>query len=113
MSGVLLITGGSRGIGAATARFAAARGYAVAINYRAEAARAAVLVGEIKAAGGRAVAVRADVARQDEVERMFAEMDERLGRATALVNAAGINGPRRPGWRNWSRARSSASWRST
>ena len=92
MSGVLLITGGSRGIGAATARLAAARGYAVAINYRAEAERAAALVGEIEAAGGKAVAVQADVARQDEVERMFAQTDERLGRATALVNAAGING---------------------
>jgi NAD(P)-dependent dehydrogenase (short-subunit alcohol dehydrogenase family) len=92
MSGVLLITGGSRGIGAATARLAAARGYAVAINYRAEAEKAVALVGEIEAAGGRAVAVQADVSRQDEVERLFREIDERLGRATALVNAAGING---------------------
>ncbi|HEX2477763.1 MAG TPA: SDR family oxidoreductase [Geminicoccaceae bacterium] len=92
MSGVLLITGGSRGIGAATARLAAARGYAVAINYRAEAERAAALVGEIAAAGGNAVAVQADVARPEEVGRMFAQTDERLGRATALVNAAGING---------------------
>jgi NAD(P)-dependent dehydrogenase (short-subunit alcohol dehydrogenase family) len=92
MSGVLLITGGSRGIGAATARLAAARGHAVAINYRAEAERAAALVGEIEAAGVKAIAVQADVARQEEVERMFAEIDERLGRATALVNAAGISG---------------------
>jgi NAD(P)-dependent dehydrogenase (short-subunit alcohol dehydrogenase family) len=87
-----MITGGSRGIGAATARLAAARGYAVAINYRAEADRAAALVDEIEAAGGRAVAVQADVARQEDVERMFQEVDGRLGRPAALVNAAGING---------------------
>jgi NAD(P)-dependent dehydrogenase (short-subunit alcohol dehydrogenase family) len=92
MSGVLLITGGSRGIGAATARLAAARGHAVAINYRAEAERAAALVGEIEAAGGRAIAVQADVARQDQVGRMFHEVDQRLGRLAALVNSAGITG---------------------
>jgi NAD(P)-dependent dehydrogenase (short-subunit alcohol dehydrogenase family) len=92
MSGVLLITGGSRGIGAATACLAARQGYAVAINYRAEADRAAQLVGDIAAAGGRAIAVQADVARQEEVERLFQEMEERLGRATALVNAAGVTG---------------------
>jgi NAD(P)-dependent dehydrogenase (short-subunit alcohol dehydrogenase family) len=92
MIGVVLITGGSRGIGAATARHAARQGHAVAINYRAETARAAALVGEIEAAGGKAVAVQADVSRQDQVERMFEEVEERLGRPTALVNAAGVNG---------------------
>jgi NAD(P)-dependent dehydrogenase (short-subunit alcohol dehydrogenase family) len=92
MSGVLLITGGSRGIGAATARLAAARGCAVAINYRAEAERAAAFVREIAAAGGRAIAVQADVAQQDQVERLFQEVDRQLGRVTALVNSAGING---------------------
>jgi NAD(P)-dependent dehydrogenase (short-subunit alcohol dehydrogenase family) len=92
MSGGLLITGGSRGIGAATARLAAARGYAVAINYREQAEQAAALVGEIEAAGGTALAVQADVSRQDEVARLFRAVDERLGPLTALVNAAGING---------------------
>jgi NAD(P)-dependent dehydrogenase (short-subunit alcohol dehydrogenase family) len=92
MSGVLLITGGSRGIGAATARLAARQGYAVAINYRAEAEGAAALVGEIEATGARAIAVQADVSRQDEVEHLFRELDGRLGLLTALVNAAGIDG---------------------
>jgi NAD(P)-dependent dehydrogenase (short-subunit alcohol dehydrogenase family) len=88
----VLITGGSRGIGAATARLAARHGYAVAVNYRAEAERAAALVAEIEQAGGTATAVEADVARQSEVERMFGEIDRRLGRVSALVNAAGITG---------------------
>jgi NAD(P)-dependent dehydrogenase (short-subunit alcohol dehydrogenase family) len=92
MTGTVLITGGSRGIGSATARLAARRGYAVAINHRAEAERAEALVAEIDQTGGKAVAVRADVAQQSEVERMFGEVDERLGRLSALVNAAGING---------------------
>ena len=92
MTGALLITGGSRGIGAATARLAAQQGYAVAINYRAAADTAEALVQEIRAEGQQAVAVRADVSQQDQVERMFQEVDERLGRLTALVNAAGING---------------------
>ena len=85
MSGVLLITGGSRGIGAATARLAARQGYAVAINYRAEAEGAAALVGEIEATGARAIAVQADVSRQDEVEGLFRELDGRLG----LLNREG------------------------
>ncbi|HEX6112132.1 MAG TPA: SDR family oxidoreductase [Geminicoccaceae bacterium] len=92
MSGVLLITGGSRGIGAATARLAARQGYEIAINYRAEAEAAAALLAEIEVAGNRAMAVQADVSRQEEVERLFREVDGRLGRATALVNAAGIDG---------------------
>jgi NAD(P)-dependent dehydrogenase (short-subunit alcohol dehydrogenase family) len=92
MTGTVLITGGSRGIGAATARLAAQQGYGVAINYRVERERAEALVAEIEQAGGKAVAVRADVAQQSEVERMFGEVDRRLGRLSALVNAAGING---------------------
>ena len=92
MTGTVLITGGSRGIGAATARLAARHGYAVAINYRVERERAEALVAEIAQAGGKAVAVRADVAQQSEVERMFGEVGERLGRLSALVNAAGITG---------------------
>jgi NAD(P)-dependent dehydrogenase (short-subunit alcohol dehydrogenase family) len=92
MPGVLLVTGGARGIGAATARLAAAESYIVAVNYRAERAAAEALVAEIEAAGGRAIAVQADVAEQDQVERMFETVDERLGRLTALVNSAGIDG---------------------
>lgn len=85
----LLITGGSRGIGAATARIAARKGYAVAINYRAEADQAQALVDEIESQGGRAIAVQADVASEQEVEAMFRKADS-LGPLTALVNSAGI-----------------------
>jgi NAD(P)-dependent dehydrogenase (short-subunit alcohol dehydrogenase family) len=92
MAGTVLITGGSRGIGAATARLAAEQGYAVAINYRVERERAEALVAEIGKAGGQAIAVQADVAQQDEVTRLFQELDERLSRPSALVNAAGITG---------------------
>jgi NAD(P)-dependent dehydrogenase (short-subunit alcohol dehydrogenase family) len=88
----MLVTGGARGIGAATAKLAAGNGYAVAVNYERARERAEALVAEIEAAGGRAIAVQADVGRQDQVERMFGEVDERLGRLTALVNCAGIDG---------------------
>jgi NAD(P)-dependent dehydrogenase (short-subunit alcohol dehydrogenase family) len=67
-------------------------GYAVAINYRAETERAEALVHEIQGGGGQAVAIRADVSQQDQVTRLFQEVDERLGRLSALVNAAGMNG---------------------
>ena len=87
---ILLITGGTRGIGAATARLAAARGYAVAVNYRANTARAEALVGEIAGAGGTAVAIQADVADEAEVVRLFGEVDRRLGVLDALVNNAAI-----------------------
>jgi NAD(P)-dependent dehydrogenase (short-subunit alcohol dehydrogenase family) len=80
MTGTVLNTGESRGIGAATARLAARRGYAVAINYRTEAGRAEALVHEIRGEGGQAVAVRADVAQQDQVTRLLQEVDERLDR---------------------------------
>jgi NAD(P)-dependent dehydrogenase (short-subunit alcohol dehydrogenase family) len=90
VSRVALITGGSRGIGAATARLAAARGYAVCVNYRSNEAAARAVVDEITTAGGRAVAVRADVADEDEVVRLFAECDRLLGPLSALVNNAGI-----------------------
>jgi NAD(P)-dependent dehydrogenase (short-subunit alcohol dehydrogenase family) len=91
MTGIVVVTGGSRGIGAATARLAARRGHAVAINYRTRADAADALAAEIEAAGGTAIAVQADVARQSEVERMFGEVD-RLGCLSALVNTAGITG---------------------
>jgi NAD(P)-dependent dehydrogenase (short-subunit alcohol dehydrogenase family) len=90
MPGVLLVTGGSRGIGAATATLAAERGYAVCVNYRANERAATEVVGAIARAGGRAIAVGADVAREPDVERLFATVDAELGALTALVNNAGI-----------------------
>ena len=87
---IVVITGASRGIGAATARLAAARGYAVCVNYREHAAAAAVVVDDIVASGGRAVAVRADVAIEADVVRLFETCDRELGPLTALVNNAGI-----------------------
>jgi NAD(P)-dependent dehydrogenase (short-subunit alcohol dehydrogenase family) len=89
MTGILLITGGSRGIGAATARLAAQQGYAVAINYREAQDQAEALVAEIERNGGRAIAVQADVASQEQVEAMFRTVDA-FGPLTALVNSAGI-----------------------
>lgn len=90
MEQVLIVTGGSRGIGAATALLAAGKGYAVAVNYTSNAAAANEVVGQIRGAGGRAIAVRADVAREDEVLAMFETVDTALGRLTALVNNAGV-----------------------
>jgi NAD(P)-dependent dehydrogenase (short-subunit alcohol dehydrogenase family) len=87
---VLLVTGGGRGIGAATARLAAARGYAVCVNYRADMQAAERVVRDITTSGGRAVAVQADVANEADVVRLFAAVDEALGPLTALVNNAGV-----------------------
>ncbi|MBI4184977.1 MAG: SDR family oxidoreductase [Proteobacteria bacterium] len=93
MAGVLVVTGGGRGIGAAVCRMAAARGgYAVCVNYRERAADAEAVAGAIREAGGRAIAVRADVAREDEVVRLFATVDSELGPLTALVNNVGVIG---------------------
>jgi NAD(P)-dependent dehydrogenase (short-subunit alcohol dehydrogenase family) len=87
---VLLVTGASRGIGAATARLAARKGYAVAVNYARNAQAADEVVAAIHAEGGTAMAVRGDVAQEEDVLSMFAEVDARLGRLTALVNNAGV-----------------------
>src|SRR5450830_52694 len=87
---VMLVTGGSRGIGAAVAQTAAAQGYAVCINYVNNQAAADALVQSIQQAGGRAIAVRADVAVEADILRMFATVDQELGVITALVNNAGI-----------------------
>jgi len=87
---VLLVTGGGRGIGAACALLAAEKGYAVAVNYTAQPAAAEEVVRQIRVAGGRAFAVRADVAQEDQVLAMFANVDRELGRLTALVNNAGV-----------------------
>jgi NAD(P)-dependent dehydrogenase (short-subunit alcohol dehydrogenase family) len=87
---VLLVTGGSRGIGAATALLAAGRGFAVAVNYAANAQAAGEVVRQIRGGGGKAFAVEAYVAREDQVAAMFERVDAELGRITALVNNAGI-----------------------
>ena len=87
---ILLVTGGGRGIGAATARLAAARGYDVCVNYRRDEAAAARVVADIEAAGRRAVAVAADVSVEADVVRLFEQCDSRLGRIDALVNNAAI-----------------------
>lgn len=92
-SRVLLVTGGSRGIGAATARLAARRGYAVCVNYAANRAAADGVVREIEEGGGRAIAVAADVAREEDVVRLFTTIDDTLGPVAALVNNAGILEP--------------------
>jgi NAD(P)-dependent dehydrogenase (short-subunit alcohol dehydrogenase family) len=87
---VLIVTGGGRGIGAATARLAAERGYAVCVNYRKNQSAAEAVVAGIQAAGGTALAVGADVAVEDAVVRLFETVDAALGPLTALVNNAGI-----------------------
>lgn len=92
MSGVALITGSSRGIGAATAKLAAKRGYAVCVNYLQNKQRAEEVVAEIRAGGGRAILVQADTAKEDEVIKLFERVDLELGPITALVNNAGITG---------------------
>jgi len=87
---IALVTGGSRGIGAAIVRRLARDGHAVAINYASSAAEAETLADDIRAAGGRALAVRADVSRSDQVLAMFDQVEAELGRIDVLVNSAGI-----------------------
>lgn len=87
---IALVTGGSRGIGAAIVRRLARDGHAVAINYASSAAEATTLADDIRAAGGRALAVRADVSRSDQVRAMFDQVEAELGRIDVLVNSAGI-----------------------
>lgn len=90
MHKVILITGASRGIGAATAELAAARGYAVCVNYRSGKLAAEAIVERIQATGGTAIAVRGDVSVEEQVVELFQAVDEQLGTVTALVNNAGI-----------------------
>ena len=87
---MLIVTGGGRGIGAATAKLAAERGYAVCVNYRANESAALGVVAEIEQAGGTAIAIAADVSSEPDVVRLFETVDGRLGPLTALVNNAGI-----------------------
>jgi NAD(P)-dependent dehydrogenase (short-subunit alcohol dehydrogenase family) len=87
---VLLITGGSRGIGAATALLAAQDGWAVAVNYANNQAAANQVVQAIAQAGGQAIAVQGDVADEAQIARLFATVDQQLGRVTGLVNNAGV-----------------------
>jgi NAD(P)-dependent dehydrogenase (short-subunit alcohol dehydrogenase family) len=89
---VLLVTGGSRGIGAATARLAAEQGYRVAVNYNSNARAAARTVRAIEKAGGKAVAIQADVSKENEVVSLFEEVEAALGPIYGLVNNAGIIG---------------------
>ncbi len=90
MKRVLLITGGSRGIGAATALLAAQDGWAVAVNYANNQAAANQVVQAIAQAGGQAIAVQGDVADEAQIARLFATVDQQLGRVTGLVNNAGV-----------------------
>ena len=89
---VLLIAGGSRGIGAATAKFAGARGYDVAINYKSNVKAAASVVDAVKAAGGKAVAIQGDMVTEQAIERVFDEAARALGPLTQFVHSSGIVG---------------------
>lgn len=92
MSEVMIVTGGSRGIGAATARIAAARGYDVCVNYRQDAAAAASVVADIEKAGRRAIAVAGDMSSEKDVVNLFETSDAQLGPLKVLINNAGIVG---------------------
>lgn len=94
MTKVTLVTGASRGIGAATARACAAAGHKVAVNYVNNAEAAGRVAGEIRAAGGTAMTVKADTSNEAEVVAMFDAVTIELGPITGLVNNAGIHGPR-------------------
>ena len=89
---VVLIAGGSRGIGAATARLASRNGFDVAVNYRGNRSAAEEVVEAVKAAGRRAAAIQGDMAREDDVARVFATADSALGSLTDLVYSCGITG---------------------
>lgn len=93
MAGVVIVTGGSRGIGAAVCLLAAEAGFAVCVNYTRDREAALAVVKSIEAAGGKAIAYGADVSQESDVQSMFREVDNELGPLTALVNNAGIVSP--------------------
>ena len=90
MEKVAIVTGGSRGIGAASAKMLGAQGYCVAVNYARDADAAGAVVKAIESGNGKAFALQGDVAREEDILRLFKETDERFGRVTALVNNAGM-----------------------
>src|SRR4051812_30745557 len=90
MKGVVIVTGGGRGIGAATATLAGERGYAVCVNYRTNQAAAEEVAASIRSSGGAALAVRADVGSEADVVRLFETVDEHFGLVSGLVNNAGV-----------------------
>jgi NAD(P)-dependent dehydrogenase (short-subunit alcohol dehydrogenase family) len=90
--GTLIVTGASRGIGAAVARLAGPRGYAVAVNFNSGESEAEKVAGDILNGGGRAIAIRADISREEEILRLFQTAERDLGPIKALVNNAGITG---------------------
>jgi NAD(P)-dependent dehydrogenase (short-subunit alcohol dehydrogenase family) len=92
MSGVIIVTGASRGIGAACALHASRRGYKVCVNYLASAKRADQVVAQIRDTGGEAIAVQANAAEETDIMRLFAETDDKLGPVSALINNAGTTG---------------------
>jgi NAD(P)-dependent dehydrogenase (short-subunit alcohol dehydrogenase family) len=94
--GVVIVTGGSRGIGADICARAAGRGHSVAVNYRSGEKEADAVANDIKKRGGRAIAVQADVAIENDVVRMFDEVTSKLGQITALINNAGWGGQHGP-----------------
>ncbi|MDO8876832.1 MAG: SDR family oxidoreductase [Pseudolabrys sp.] len=90
---VLLVAGGSRGIGAATAKLAGTAGYDVAVNYNSNSNAAAGVVAAVKAAGGRAIALQGDMGKEEDIERVFAQTARELGPITHFVHSSGIIGP--------------------
>ncbi|REL36059.1 SDR family oxidoreductase [Thalassotalea euphylliae] len=96
MSKVVLVTGGSRGIGAATSIYLGKQGYSVCVNYHSNESEANKVVAEIHQNGGSAIALQADVSQENEVNTLFQKIDETLGRVTHLVNNAGILLPQMP-----------------
>jgi NAD(P)-dependent dehydrogenase (short-subunit alcohol dehydrogenase family) len=90
--GTLIVTGASRGIGAAIATLAGIRGYAVIVNFRAAASRAKGVVDQILAGGGKALAIKADVSQEEDVVRMYEKAEDEFGQITGLVNNAAVTG---------------------
>jgi NAD(P)-dependent dehydrogenase (short-subunit alcohol dehydrogenase family) len=89
---VLLIAGGSRGIGAATAKLAGERGYDVAVNYKTNSNAAAAVVKSVEKAGGKAVSIQGDMALENDIERVFDDVGKKLGTITHFVHSSGIIG---------------------